>query len=283
MDKKLKISRAVSMTFILTLPLVANATLIPSLTQVNLTHSAYTGSYIGVVAGPAWGKSNYQTSPNCVPSPLGGTFCAEDPAASLVNGDAVASSGSGSLNSNGFIYGLEAGYNFRQNNFVYGGEIDASGFNLSKSTTANGSFPFEFAGTSYQLYDSVSTNWLSTLRARLGMVTHQQFLLYGTGGLALTSIKVSSSYSDNAFVPGFTPGGSGNSSTNTVQPGWALGIGGEWAFNDNYSAKIEYLYVKFGTVNLNVPLSNTPEFSQTMRVGANLSAQMIRIGINYRG
>lgn len=63
---------------------------------------------------------------------------------------------------------------------------------------------------------------------------------------------------------------------------WTIGGGGEWLLNDRWSIKGEYLYVDFGSTNMPVALSNTEDYRQTMWVDADLSAQVARVGINYR-
>ena len=127
----------------------------------------------------------------------------------------------------------------------------------------------------------MSTDWLATLRGRLGVLVAPQILLYGTAGVALTDFKFSSSYSDNAIGFGF-PGGTGSGSTSGVRIGWTAGGGGERFLRGGWSVKAEYLYVDFGSVSIAVPTSNTSAFAQTMYVDADLSASLARLGLNYR-
>ena len=100
-------------------------------------------------------------------------------------------------------------------------------------------------------------------------------------GVALTDFSFSSSYSDNAIDPTF-PGGSGSTSISTVRTGWTVGGGGEWLLDSRWSIKAEYLYLDFGSTNFPVATSNTAAYTQTMVVDADLSAQVARVGINYR-
>jgi outer membrane immunogenic protein len=60
------------------------------------------------------------------------------------------------------------------------------------------------------------------------------------------------------------------------------GGGGEWLLDERWSIKAEYLYLDFGSMNVAVPTTNSPTFNQTMLVDADLSAQVARVGINYR-
>lgn len=240
----------------------------------------FDGPYAGVNVGGAWGSSNYHTNPNC-PTGTNSVFCETDTTPSLTNGTAVANSGTGTLSSDGFTGGIQGGYNWYRDNIVFGGEADFSAFDLDSSTTTNGTFPYTFLGNSYTLTESITTQWLATLRGRVGMTIKPQILLYATGGAAFTDYKISSSYSDNAMSDAF-PGGTGYSSKTNVVTGWTVGGGGEWFITHTCSLKVEYLYMNFGSVDTSVPLSNTPAYTQTMGFNSDLIANLVRFGINYR-
>jgi outer membrane immunogenic protein len=240
--------------------------------------SSFEGAHVGVSAGAAWGSTDYATDPGCPPSPGPAAFCIlNDP-----NGTAVANSGTGELSSTGFTGGIQGGYSWQFANVVIGGEGDFGVFDLSRSVSTSGAFPPTiFAGDTFTLTESMSTDWLVTLRGRLGLVVAPQLLLYVTGGLALTELKFSSSYSDDA-IGGPFPGGTGFGSKSGVRTGWTVGGGGEWLLPEGWSVKAEYLYVDFGSESIAVPVSNTTDFTQTMTVDADLSANIARAGLNYR-
>jgi outer membrane immunogenic protein len=237
------------------------------------------GAYVGLNAGAAWGSSNYATDPGCLANTFV-TFC-DSGGGSTANGTAVANSGTGELSSTGVTGGIQGGYNWQLGNFVFGGEGDFGAFDLSESASPSGAFPVTFLGDTYSLRESMSTKWLATLRGRLGVLVAPHLLLYGTGGLALTDFKFSSSYSDNAVGFGF-PGGKGRGSESGVRVGWTVGGGGEWFLRGGWSLKAEYLYVDFGSESIAVPTSNTSAYTQTMHVDADLSASLARLGLNYR-
>lgn len=239
----------------------------------------FTGTYVGVDVGPAWASSSYHTNPNC-PSTTFSVFC-DSAALSRANGPVVANSGSGDLSVTRANLDAHLGRNWQVRNFIIGAEAEFGSLNLAKTVLANGTFPVPFLGNAYAVNNSISTSWLGTLRLRAGTVIKEHYLIYAAGGLAFTDFKVSSGYSDNAIGFGF-PGGSGYNSKSKFSTGWTLGAGGEWQFSENYSAEFEYLYVKFSQLNLNLPLSNTPAYTQTMNVNANLSTQIVRLGLNYK-
>ncbi len=256
-------------------------TVLPALAHANNSALPFSGTYVGVDGGPAWASSNYQTSSNCVTSTANGVFCVKSPDPTVANGIVVANSGTGEFNLKRFNYDVHVGHAWNIKNLIIGGEAEVGGLNAAKSAAANGVFPVPFLGTRYSVYDSISTNWLATLRARVGVVFKQQYLVYATGGPAFTDFRMHSSYRDNAAGFSF-PGGSGSAAKSIFRTGWTVGAGGELQLNDAYSIKLEYLFVRFNYMNLPVPLRNTPAFTQSMLTKANFKTDILRIGLNYR-
>lgn len=245
------------------------------------TPVTFNGFYLGGNFGAAKGVSNYETSPGCVPSTEGGVFCNTSPAPSVINGAAVSSTGSGKMVSREVTGGIQAGYNWQRDSFIFGGEADFNTLKLNKTFRADGVFPFAFLGTRYTLTESISSDWLVTVRGRLGFTLYPQLLLYATGGGAFTQYTFASSYRDNAVDLGF-PGGSGYGNNTSSKTGWTVGGGGEWRLTEHLSVKAEYLYVDFGSMNVWVPLSNTSAFRQTMLVKNDFNTNIVRFGLNYQ-
>lgn len=254
----------------------------PIVSMAAVPSSSFSGFYLGGDVGVAWGTSHYQTNPGCRSLDENAVFCNVNPDPSITNGTAVATSGTGKMTLSGVTGGVQAGHNWQREHVFFGGEGDFGALNLNKSVRPNGTFPFTFLGTQYSLTESISTNWLATLRGRIGTtVIHPQFLLYGTAGAAFTNYKISSGYSDNAIGGGF-PGGTGYGNHSNNISGWTVGGGGEWLLMEHFSIKVEYLYVDFGSVTVSVPTSNTPSYTQTIQVKTALTANLIRFGLNYR-
>lgn len=139
----------------------------------------------------------------------------------------------------GVLGGLQAGYNWQNGAWVAGIEADLQ-LNSADDTFA----PWKF-----------SNPWFGTVRGRVGYAFNS-VLLYGTGGLAFGALK--------AQLP------SGLSETNT-SAGWTIGAGAEFALNQNWSAKVEYLYIDLSEKNfLTTGMSNGYQFST------------VRVGVNYR-
>lgn len=137
----------------------------------------------------------------------------------------------------GVLGGLQAGYNYQSGQLVLGIEGDIQ-FNSADDTFAAWKF---------------SNPWFGTVRGRLGYAFNN-ILLYGTGGLAFGALKAQ------------LPGGLSESNTSA---GWTAGVGAEVAINQNWSAKVEYLYVDLSEKNfLMTGVSNGYQFN-TLRVGVN--------------
>ena len=138
----------------------------------------------------------------------------------------------------GFVGGLQAGYNFQNGPWVFGVEADIQG-SSADDTFANWKF---------------SNPWFGTVRGRGGYVFND-VLFYGTLGLAFGQLR--------AATFGLT-----ESHTNV---GWTAGVGAEYRFTPNWSAKIEYLYIDLANSNFVI-------------TGAShgLSFGTVRAGVNYR-
>jgi outer membrane immunogenic protein len=103
--------------------------------------------------------------------------------------------------------------------------------------------------------------WLGTARGRVGYAA-DRVLFYGTGGAAFGNIEA---------------GVSGNLETQT-KVGWTAGAGIEAAFADNWTARVEYLFVDLqnGTCSTittcGIPAGDTVKFD----------ASLVRFGIDYK-
>ncbi len=164
----------------------------------------------------------------------------------------------------GFLIGGTIGYNYQINpNFVVGVEADLSYTDLGKSVT-NG-----FVTISQDM------TYLGTVRGRLGL-TFDRFMVYGTGGLAFANIE------SNTRINGL--GNLYTGKKDDMRTGYTVGGGVEYAFTNNLSAKVEYLYYDLGTNNYNSTLVAGAGFGPTF-VGTTRSetrGNIVRGGINYR-
>lgn len=183
-----------------------------------------------------------------------------------------------------FSAGVFGGYNYQINNVLTGIEasINRTSIKNSVSTTEN-----YFSDPTFQFTFShaLQSHWQETLRLRLGLVQNC-WLAYFTGGAAMTHIKYISSLKDNNTQAGSgLPGAQANGQTTKTKFGWNLGAGAEYALNDTWAIKAEYLYIDFGKVRTNYNLIPSPmlsEFSSSLKDTAEFVTQSMLVGIIYR-
>ena len=135
---------------------------------------------------------------------------------------------SASSDRSGFIGGGQLGVNYQFSNIVLGAEWDFDWTSLD--ATGNGRF-VPGVGT---LQGSANTRWISTLAARFGVVLNNGVLLYGKAGGGWVD--------NNATITNLNTGASISASNRNS--GWVVGAGVEWAIAGNWSAKLEYDFVK---------------------------------------
>ena len=82
-----------------------------------------------------------------------------------------------------------------------------------------------------------------------------------------------------------------NASGSGTQTGGLLGMGVEYAFLPNWSAKIEYNYIDFGTRSFNASIATNASFAGTplaalsgvqVPVSITENEHIIKAGVNYR-
>lgn len=142
-----------------------------------------------------------------------------------------------SVNPSGLAGGGQLGYNWQNGQFVFGAETDLQ-FTGADDTFA----PFKF-----------SNPWFGTLRGRAG-IAFNNVLLYATLGLAYGDLRAQSAGLDET----------------RTEVGWTGGVGLEYGFAPNWSARVEYLYLDLGSRGFT--LTGTDN---------GLQANLLRVGINY--
>jgi outer membrane immunogenic protein len=163
-------------------------------------------------------------------------------------------------NLKGGLVGGTIGYNWQVSSFVFGFEGDASwvgqyGSNFDDGLAGNSAF------TSF-----TKETWVATARGRAGYAVNN-LLFYGTGGYAAAGVE--------AGVKDANTGALLASATST-RSGWTAGGGLEWGFAPNWSAKFEWLYMKFESAAFNTLQAEGP------RSSVPLDDNVVRAGINYR-
>ncbi|ABA05780.1 putative outer-membrane immunogenic protein precursor [Nitrobacter winogradskyi Nb-255] len=137
----------------------------------------------------------------------------------------------------GVFGGVQAGFNWQSGPVVFGLEGDIQA-NAANDTFAAWKF---------------SNPWFGTVRGRIGYAFNN-VLVYGTGGLAFGKLRA------ETF---------GLSESHT-SAGWTVGVGAEVGIYQNWTAKVEYLYVDLSSSSFTI--TGAPHSYQS---------GMVRAGINY--
>jgi outer membrane immunogenic protein len=246
-----------------------------------LTEDAWSGPYVGVIAGAASGRGVTQSVVGCAAN---GFLC--DPTHYPENGAALSAAAGGSTSRTTFTAGVLVGFNWRLGTFVYGLEADASALQLSathggsRSSLNLGLTNAGPAPVIATISSSAQIDGLATLRARAGYLVSPSLLVYATGGLALTKLTVSNAYTDDWQFNGGAIGGS-RSSARAI--GAAFGGGLEWSVARNWTLKAEYLHVNFGSHSTSglVSVVQIPAARNTFDSSGKIRADLFRLGSTF--
>lgn len=229
--------------------------------------ATWTGWYAGLNAGYAWGTADPTLIGSVTVEPFAMTRTTGNPPR---------------LSPRGFIGGGQLGYNSQFGQWLVGGEIDFSGLDVKATATQS---PFFIGkGTKDTFAWSSHYDWLFTARARAGYLVAPNWLLYATGGVAVTHVSDSSSCTP---VPGNGNCGDFNGlqsivwSDSKTLVGGTFGGGVETMFAPNWTARFEYLHAAFQhTTPLALPLANNGPVPPLFSFSHDLN--IARVAVSYR-
>ena len=160
----------------------------------------------------------------------------------------------GNFNASGFAVGGTVGANYQMDAFVFGleGDVDYMGVDGKTSTSCT-------PGSC-----ETKNTWLSTARARAGYAA-DRVLFYGTAGGAFGNIAANTS---------------GTTFQSQTKLGWTAGAGVEAAFADNWTARVEYLFVDFQNGSFAQTYGGNPPTPGTTTI--KLYENVVRFGIDYK-
>jgi outer membrane immunogenic protein len=166
----------------------------------------------------------------------------------------------------GGLVGATVGANYQVDAVVFGveGDFDASWMDGKSSSPFCGTVGF---GASAQC--ETQNNWLATARFRVGYA-FDRVLFYGTAGGAFGDIRA---------------GITGAGTTTSTKAGWTAGAGVEAALGENWTARIEYLFVDLQNGTCNTAGSCGLDAGAPVVVAndtVKFDANLIRVGIDYK-
>jgi outer membrane immunogenic protein len=249
-------------------------------------------SLSALVAGPAFAADMPLKAPPpaVTPAPLwtgwyiganiGGSFGTAKESASFPPTVVLPTSqfGSASSDLDGVIGGGQIGYNWQTGNWVLGIEADFQGSSERASTSLIGTGSISgigilapptttFTGT---LNIAEKLDWFGTVRGRLGVLAGPNWLLYGTGGLAYGQLDTDTTLT--------VAGISAANNFSTTRAGWTAGGGIEGWITQNWTAKVEYLYVDFGSFTNG--FTGLGVFTP-ITVSTHVTDNIVRVGVDY--
>jgi outer membrane immunogenic protein len=214
----------------------------------------WSGFYVGGNLGGGW------NSGGSISDTAGSTFSNTNNGASFLGGGQVGVN---------YEFGNDVLAPFGPLGVVIGAEatFDAASNNNNTINATNTTLP---AGGTNTASATINNRWLTTATGKFGYAW-DRVLVYGKGGGAWVG-----SGNSSVAVNGSPAAFSISSNTNM---GWTAGIGVEWAFAGNWSARAEYDYI--GLNNQSFTVAPVNAFSgDTINVNRNIS--IITAGVNYR-
>src|SRR5215831_12472140 len=205
----------------------------------------WSGFYIGGNLGAAW------NSGGSVSDTFGSTF-------------------SGSGQTTKFVGGGQVGVNYE----FWGGVVIGAEAMFDALPNTTNTFNVTGAGPALGSTASATFNnrWLTTATGKLGYAW-DRVLLYGKGGGAWVG----------ANNPNLTVNGLGQtlSSSTTTNFGWTAGIGVEWAFAHNWSARVEYDFIGLQNQSITVVNPGSSFNGDTINFN-NRNISLLTAGLNYK-
>ena len=223
----------------------------------------WTGCYVGLNVGAGTSGTNFSSSVGPGTHLLGA-----DP-------DVVAGSGGGGANDQGPLGGGQVGCNWQNGTLVLGLEGDFDYFH-SNPNFGNNTNTLSDGVTPFTISQSLTTNYLATVRPRIGIGADRN-LAYVTGGVAFTRVSYTENYTDGAVPPG---AGSASASRNLV--GWTAGAGWEYALADHWTVRAEYLIAGFPKTSALGAITDAGGGSNPLGGSSDVIIQLVRAGVNFK-
>jgi len=223
----------------------------------------WTSCYLGAHVGGAWMR-------NTVTDPV---LLVQDNANFGGPGFTTVGPTNVGVNQNGAVIGGQIGCDYQfPSNFVLGVEGAVSGGTMKGSRVV--ALPDSPPDTALV---TVKTDFVTALTGRAGYAV-DHWLFYGKGGVAWASSKYSVTGTLNgAASAGVGAGTAFDFEGLSMRAGWTAGAGVEWAFADDWSARLEYDYYDFGSHTATMNDFNFGPGPLTFKT----TMQTVKLGVNF--
>jgi outer membrane immunogenic protein len=216
---------------------------------------SWTGFYLGVHVGAGWGSAEWDI------------VQINDAGGAVLEPGTVIPFASHRLN--GFLGGLQAGFNWQAGLVVFGAEVQASWADIDGDGPCLE--PDENIGL---LSCRTQTDWLLTFAGRLGLAIDRA-LVYLKGGVAWGNSEHSATRSVEEVIRTLGP-------VDEDRWGVMLGAGVEYAFAPSWTAKVENNFIDFDNELVTFPVRE-----EGAGIGLNVVADVrhhvhvVKFGVNY--
>jgi outer membrane immunogenic protein len=209
------------------------------------------GAYVGVFGGLGTGNTTAANDPTVL---TGGAF--DEGNIPVILG----------LTPRGVLGGVTLGYNYQSGKFVVGAEAAGGFLGLNDTFTINTN---NTDGDGNLLDDegTVGYGWYATLSGRIGVALDRTLVYATAGGIVAQYTATYADLDGGATDP--------TDATTLTGPQWGYLVGGgaEFAFDANWTARLEYNYFNLGT-------DTTTNTDGDVFIHRN-SAHLIRFGLNF--
>lgn len=233
---------------------------VPTLAQAG-EPGRFAGAYAGLHVGYGWSAATIADGGTNITNPPYGAFsCGPALTGNYCNTPFK-------LSSDGAFAGLQAGMNWQRDRLVIGLEGDFSWADIGATETHYR--PFDDRDIA-----SVNYDWTALLSARLGYAV-DGLLLYAKGGIAFAGLQQWAADIDfHTFRQQFEIYQGSLVNKSSTETGWAIGGGAEYAISHSVSAKLEYLYMDFGSTRARSSDGDIYRFDNTLH--------SVRLGMNFK-
>jgi outer membrane immunogenic protein len=177
------------------------------------------------------------------------------------------------VHGSGWLAGVQAGYNWQPApNFVVGLEGEYSWADISDTSVSTSTVP-RFLGLTGT--NTTKLQDFSLFTGRLGYAANS-WLFYGKAGVAWGDTTTSGF----STLANGTP--NGKDTRFASHTGWVVGVGAEWSFAPNWSARIEYDHIAFDSRTIQSNDISAAGVASSTFLSAGDNFDIVRAGVNYR-
>jgi opacity protein-like surface antigen len=138
------------------------------------------------------------------------------------------------------------------------------------------------ASGAFTLVQQFSQQWMSSIRAKLGLNVTSDVTVYVTGGVAFSDVELRTTYSDTFPVVAQRILAQTGAASD-LKTGFAYGGGVDWALGGSTSLRIEYMRTDLGNIETSRALnfSGGGPTGNTITANADLETTSIRVGLAW--